>query len=80
MTISEQLDQFNAFAHRLVQQMGNELTIDEVYDKWWSDHHQSEDLAAIHEAHAEYEQGERGRLAKEVLTDWRSKRNADSEH
>lgn len=80
MTLSEQLDQFNAFAHRLVQQLGDELTIDEVYGKWWSDHHQSEDLAAIKEAHAQYEAGERGRPVEQILADWRARREADSEH
>lgn len=80
MTLSEQLDQFNAFANRLAEQMGNELSIDEVYDKWWSDHRQSADLAAIREAHAEYQEGKRGRPAKEVLADLRSNRNVDSEH
>ncbi len=75
MSINEQLAQFNAFAHELAQQMGGDLTIDEVYDKWWNDHHQTEDLAALKEAHSEYEQGERGRPAAEVLADLQRAKN-----
>ena len=67
MTINEQLAEFNAFAHELAQQMGGDLTLDEVYDQWWSDHHRSEDLAALKEAHAEYQRGNQGTPASKVL-------------
>jgi hypothetical protein len=77
MATTEQIDEFTAFAVQLSGQEGGEtLSINEICERWWEQQHADEDLAAIEEAHAGYESGERGRPAKEVLADFRRERLA----
>lgn len=74
MTFLEQLADFNAFAEQFLKQPSQSLTIDEVYSKWWEDRHRDEDLAAVLEAHAQYESGERGEDAFAELEATRNSR------
>ena len=65
MTISEQIADITVFAQAISQQEGEDISLDVIYDRWWQQRHREEDLAAIREAHAEYESGERGEDARE---------------
>ena len=75
MTTSELIDDFTAFAKTISQQEGEAISLDVIYDRWWQQRHREEDLAAIQEAHAEYESGERGEDARAELAAFRSERS-----
>jgi hypothetical protein len=75
MAVQEQLADFNAFAAELVRREGESaLTLEEVYDRWWSARHRDEDLAAIRLAAADYERGDRGEDARAELAAHRTER------
>jgi len=76
MAISEQIKDLTAFALTVSRQEGDDVPLDVVYQRWWQARHQDEDLVAIQEAHAEYESGERGELAREELAEFRAERAA----
>ena len=61
MAITEQIRDFTTFALNVSQTEGEDIPLDVVYQRWWQERHQNEDLAAIQESHAEYEAGERGK-------------------
>ena len=74
LAITEQLAQFNAFTTKLAEQEGDDLTIEQVYDRWWEIQHRDEEAAAIHEAHEAYEAGDRGEPAEQVIAEFRTER------
>ncbi len=78
MAITEQLAQFNAFATKLAEQEGDDLTIEQVYDRWWENQHRDGEAAAIHEAHEAYETGDRGEPAEQVIAEFRTERATSS--
>ena len=73
MTTSEQIAEFTAFAKIVTQQEGEEVSLDEIYDRWWQKRHTEEDLAAIKAAVEDYHLGDRGELARDVLAELRSR-------
>jgi len=75
MAISEQIKELTAFALTVSQQEGEDISLDVVYERWWQARHQDKDLQAIQEAHAQYESGERGELAREELNNFRDERS-----
>ncbi len=74
MTATQQIENFTAFAKALTQQEGEEISLDEIYSRWWDKQHRDEDFAAIQEAVVSYEAGERGRPAEQFLTERRAAR------
>ncbi len=76
MATIEQIENFTLFAKSVSQAEGESIPLAQIYDRWWQEQHQDEDLLAIREAHAEYQKGERGELAREELTAFRSERAA----
>jgi len=78
MAITEQLAEFNAFATQLAEQEGEDLTIEQVYDRWWETQHRDEEVAAIAKAHQDYLNGDRGEPAEQVIAEFRAERAADN--
>jgi len=70
MTITEQIDDFSAFAKRLAEQ-GEGLSVRDALEIWES---RDEDAQAIQEAIDSYEAGERGTPAREFLAEVRAAR------
>lgn len=74
MTASQQIDAFNQFARSIIATEGEEITLEELQDRWWQELHRDEDTAAIQEAVDSYEKGESGRPVDEFLTERRAAR------
>jgi len=72
MTVTEQIDDFTAFAKRLAQQQGEVFSVRAALDIWEAI---GDDTHAIQEAIDSYEAGERGRPADDFLAERRSARN-----
>ncbi|MEM9185418.1 MAG: hypothetical protein AAGB00_02855 [Planctomycetota bacterium] len=73
MSTADQIDDFAAFAHQAVAAGHEQLSIDELYDRWREQRTRDEDLAAIKAALASYDAGERSRPADEVIAELRAK-------
>lgn len=73
MTASQQIENFTAFAKTITQQEGEQISLDEIYERWWNEQHRDEDLAAIKAAVKDYENGDPGELARDVLAELRAK-------
>lgn len=74
MSATEQLERFTAFARAITRAEGEEISLEEIYSRWWEEQHRDADLAAIEEAHRDYENGDRGRPVEEMLADFRRER------
>jgi hypothetical protein len=72
MTATQQIEDFTAFAKALAQQEGEDISLDEIFDRWWQEQHRNEDLEAIQAAVKDYENGDRCEIARDVLTDLRA--------
>ena len=75
MTATQQVDAFNEFARALIAQEGEQLSLEEIHQRWWDQQHRDEDLAAIQAAVSSYESGERGRPVDEFLAERRAARS-----
>ena len=78
MTTSEQLADFTIFAKAITQREGEDISLDVIYERWWQQLHRDDDLAAIREAHAQFESGERGEDARAELAAFRSEKRASN--
>jgi len=76
MATIEQIDQFTRFAKQLVEKEGAELPLDAIFDRWHEETFRDEDLLRIQASVNDYDQGERGQPAKEVLAEFRADRVA----
>ncbi|QEG35071.1 hypothetical protein [Bythopirellula goksoeyrii] len=76
MSTIDQINDFAAFALTITKREGDDISLDVIYDRWWQERHGGEDLLAIQEAHAEYESGHRGELARTELANFRAERSA----
>lgn len=74
MALSEQIRDLTEFALAISHTEGEDISLEEVYQRWRQARHQQEDLLAVQEAHAEYQTGERGELAREELAEFRAER------
>jgi len=72
MTTTQQIESFTAFAKAVTQQEGEDISLDEIYDRWWEKQHRDEDFEAIKAAVQDYEQGDRGELGRDVLSELRA--------
>jgi len=71
MITRQQLDDFYGFAIQRIDTIGSELTLDDLYLAWQAQHPAPEELkasvAALNEAYADFQQGDRGEPARENL-------------
>ncbi len=70
MTTKQELDNFYAFATARIANGGAKLSMDEIYSLWRirpSPSELAESAAACRAAYAEYQAGERGKPARELL-------------
>lgn len=72
MSTAEQIDDLYRFAKALPQEELDALSIDEVYDRWRGDALREEDIEAIRESYADFQNGERGVPAKESMAQLRN--------
>jgi len=72
MTATQQIENFTAFAKAITQQEGEDISLDEIYSRWWQEQHRDEDFEAIQAAVKDYENGDRGELARDILTELRA--------
>ncbi len=71
MAISEQIEDFAAFARLLAEQKGDAITLDDVYQQWKEvDPHE---VAILQERLDSYDAGERGRPADESMAELRQR-------
>ncbi len=72
MTATQQIENFTAFAKAITRQEGEGISLDEIYGRWWQEQHREEDREAIQAAVEDYKNGDRGELARNVLTELRT--------
>ena len=77
MTTIEQLNDFSRFAKQVVEQEGKELPLDVIFDRWHREAFAAEDLQRIQASVSDFESGERGRPADEVLSEFKTKQNSN---
>lgn len=73
MTTIEQIDDFSQFAKQIIEQEGDDLPLDVIFDRWHRKAFPQEDLLRIQESVSDYESGERGRPVDEFLSEFKSK-------
>lgn len=83
MTVTQhELDSFHQFATNELNNGGSGLSMDDLYDQWRALHptpaELAESVAAVRAALQDYENGDRGRPAEEVLREIRAKYNLDA--
>ena len=61
MPTTELIDSFSQFARARVDQAGNDLSIDDLFDEWRMQHPSAEDWLAIKASLRDLEHGETGR-------------------
>lgn len=72
MALSDQIADFNQFAHQFVAQYGDEaVSLDTVIEHWQS--LRSDDIVAIRAALKSYDAGERGISAEEAMAKLRAR-------
>ncbi len=76
MATIDQIEEFSRFAKQLSEKEGKELPLDVIFDRWHEEAFQDEDLLRIQASVRDYENGERGQPAEEVLTEFRAERAA----
>ena len=76
MTTIEQIDEFTRFAKQLVEKEGNELPLDAIFDRWHEEAFRDEDVLRIQASVNDYDNGERGQVAEDVLAEFRAERAA----
>ncbi|MCG8583979.1 MAG: hypothetical protein MI757_04620 [Pirellulales bacterium] len=76
-SIHDQLSQFNAFARATIARQNNELTLDELWDRWRLENpttaEADEDLLAVRAAVNDMNNGDRGVPAREHIDAMRKK-------
>lgn len=76
MATIEQFAELTLYVATLPEEERKTLSVDEIYDRWRAESSQQEDIEAIREAITDYENGDRGRPAEEVMAELRSELNA----
>jgi len=77
MATIEQIEDFSRFAKAVIEEEGVELSLEDLIGRWQCKTSASDDLLAIQASVDDYERGERGQFAGEVLAEFRSQRSAD---
>ena len=73
MPTAELIESFSRFAKAKVDQSGNDLSIDELFDEWRIQHPPAEDWLAIKASLRDLEQGETGRPFAEFADEFRQR-------
>lgn len=76
MASIEQIQDFNRFVEQLPDAEREHLSMDEIYDRWRQLAFADEDVAAVRKSLDDFEAGERGEPAEDVLAEFRAKRAA----
>ncbi len=76
MATIDQIEDFSRFAKQLSEKEGKELPLDVIFDRWHEEAFRDEDLLMIQASVRDYENGERGQPAEEVLAEFRAERTA----
>ena len=76
MATTDQIDEFSRFAKQLSEQEGKEIPLDIIFDRWHEEAFRDKDLLRIQASVRDYENGERGQPAEEVLAEFRNERAA----
>ncbi len=71
MAITEQIADFTAFARLLVQQEGDNISLDDVYQQWKEI--DPDEVAILQNRLDSYDAGERGQLANESMAELRKR-------
>jgi len=72
MTVTEQIDDFTAFAKHLADQQGDEFTLEGAFQQWQS--YDPQEVETLRQRLASYDSGERGRPVDEFLAERRAAR------
>jgi len=73
MSTIKQLEDFTRFTKHLLEEEGQELPLDAIFDRWHTEAFRDDDLARIQASVTDYENGERGRPLGEFLTEFDAK-------
>ena len=71
MPTIELIESFSEFAKAKVDQAGNDLSIDDLYDEWRTQHPPADDLLAIKASLRDMENGETGRSFDDFAAEFR---------
>lgn len=74
MTLTEQIADFSAFAMKLAQEQGEQISLDDAFHQWRAI--DPKEVEILRERLAKYDAGERGRPAKETMRDLRARLHA----
>ncbi len=73
MRTTELIESFTQFAMTMVDQEGNELSIDDLFDEWRIQHPPTDDLLAINASLRDMENGETGRSFDDFAKEFRQR-------
>ena len=76
MATIDQIEEFSRFAKLLSEKEGKELPLDVIFDRWHEEAFRNDDLRRLQASVRDYENGERGQPAEEVLAEFRVERTA----
>ena len=71
MPTIELIESFSEFAKAKVDQAGNDLSIDDLYDEWRTQHPPADDLLAIKASLRDMENGDTGRSFDDFAAEFR---------
>ncbi len=71
MPTIELIESFSEFAKAKVDQAGNDLSIDDLYDEWRTQHPPADDLLAIKASLRDMENGDTGRSLDDFAAEFR---------
>lgn len=71
MPTTELIESFSEFAKAKVDQAGNDLSIDDLYDEWRTQHPPADDLLAIKASLRDMENGDTGRAFDDFAAEFR---------
>lgn len=75
MPTTELIESFARFAKGKVDQAGNDLSIDELFDEWRTENPPDDDLLAIQASLRDMANGETGRPYDDFAADFRRRNN-----
>jgi len=70
----EQIEEFTRFAKLLVEKEGAGIPLEAIFDRWHEEAFRDEDLLRIQASVDDFNNGERGELAEEILANFRKER------
>jgi len=78
-TTEQQIDSFAQFARGQLAQGGEELSIDELFDRWRLEHPPAEDVLAIKASVRDMQGGETGQPFEEFADEFRQRNHLSRE-